>query len=441
MDFFSKLGTDVGRLWKEHNYNEHDFPALAYRILRDAPPSEYVSLWDVVQWGLRTEPLPHQIDIEARFGQPPLTVFSGRDFRIEVLFWVQGVPAIHQHGFSGAFHVLHGSSLHTLWHFSRLHDVSSRLSYGYVTLGEAELLNKGDSREIIAGMKMIHATYHLDRPTATVVIRTNREQHTLPQYAYLPPSIAYDDQDLAPSMQRAIQLLNMLLLSYRLREYSEALHHFTTDADDFTLFHLLISTYTQIRDEDERQSILLSAHCRHPDLIDALTPALDYLDRRDRLLSMRASVTNSDLQFFLALLLNLPDQQWITRLIKCRYSSRDPIKAIDGWFTELSRLGVGGLRFNAASSLMLRCLLRGLNQDAIENEFRHAYRFDDWLLGRKQLVELASALKQLWILKPVLQSDESTTFSRAKTAAVQHSLSDRESLSITTLHTLDLGTI
>jgi hypothetical protein len=417
MDFFSNLGATVGRLWKERSYGEHEFPQIALRVLRNTPPSEYVSLWDVVRWGLGADLLPQQTDIEAKFGQPPLTVFAGRDFRIEVLFWVQGIPAIHQHGFSGAFHVLHGSSLHTLWRFDPRHEISSRLLFGSVVPQEAELLKKGESREIVAGMRMIHATYHLDRPTATVVIRTNREAHTLPQYAYLPPSIAYDDQEISHATQRTVQLLNMLLLSRKLREYSDAVRHLIATADQHTLFHALLATYTSIHDEGERHSVIVAASLRHPELMNAMTPALEYLDRRDRILSIRASVTNSDLQFFLALLLNVPHQQWVLKLIQSRYPSRDAIAAIEGWFAELCRLGVAGLQFNAPSVLMLRCLLRGLNEDAIENDFRRFYRLDDLRQVRNQLTELSSALKNLWILKPLLQCDSAAERVHLETAA------------------------
>ncbi len=150
-----------------------------------------MTFWDVAKWGLTAERLPPQVDLSAKFGQPPLTVYSGRDFRIEVLFWVQGVPAIHQHSFSGAFHVMHGSSLQSLWDFEPTEQVAMRLAFGRVSLKKAELLRKGDSRPIIAGNRLIHSTFHLDRPSLTVVVRTVGETDQLPQYSYLPPTIAY----------------------------------------------------------------------------------------------------------------------------------------------------------------------------------------------------------------------------------------------------------
>src|SRR5260370_9679312 len=114
MEFFQKLGSLVTRLWKERNYNEEHFPGVASRGLSELPPDQHVSFWDVAKWGLTCERLPAQADLSAKFGQQPLTVYRPPDFRIELLFWVQGIPAIHQHSFSGTFHVMHASSMKSL---------------------------------------------------------------------------------------------------------------------------------------------------------------------------------------------------------------------------------------------------------------------------------------------------------------------------------------
>src|SRR5260221_1344167 len=259
MEFFQRLGSLVSRLWKERNYNEENFPEVASRGLSELPPHQHVSLWDVAKWGLTTEQLPSQADLDAKFGQPPLTVYSGRDFHIEVLFWVQGIPAIHQHSLSGAFHVMHGSSLHSLWDFELTEQVTTRLAFGRVSLKKAELLQKGDSRPIIAGERLIHSTFHLDRPSLTVVVRTLGEMDKLPQYSYLPPTIAYAQDHDIPSVQRRTQLLRMLLTSGRRAEYDEIMRHLLGTEDAYSVFQFLLSTFELIEDEDARHNVLLAA--------------------------------------------------------------------------------------------------------------------------------------------------------------------------------------
>jgi hypothetical protein len=403
MEFFHKLGSLVTRLWKERNCNEEDFPEVASRGLSELPPHQHVTFWDVAKWGLTCERLPTQADLSAQFGQPPLTVYGGREFRIEVLFWVHGFPAIHQHGFSGAFHVLHGSSLQSLWEFEPTEQVTMRLVIGKVSHKKAELLLKGDSRPIIAGNRLIHSTFHLDRPSLTVVVRTLGEGDQLPQYSYLPPTIAYAQDDEIPSVKRRAQLLRMLLMSGKRAEYEEITRHMLGTEDAYSVFQFLLSTFQLIEDADQRHNLLLAARVKHPKLIEALRPALLQTERRDRILKIRKGVSNSDLQFFLALLLNIPERSAILSLIKQRYPSRDPVTAILAWVRELSELGVLGARFPEPWLLMLRCLLMNNSDREIQKAFSDQYATEHIHNVESVLGELSAGLQDSWLLQPVFQ--------------------------------------
>ena len=82
MNFFTELGVLVNKLWKEKNYDQRRFPAVAMQALSELPPAENVSFREGVFLGL-ADPLPAQSDLAAQFGQPPLTVYSAEEFRIE----------------------------------------------------------------------------------------------------------------------------------------------------------------------------------------------------------------------------------------------------------------------------------------------------------------------------------------------------------------------
>src|SRR6266699_3764019 len=427
MEFFQKLGSLVTRFWKERNYNEDDFPEVASRGLSELPPDRYVTFWDVVKWALTCEQLPTQADLGAKFGQPPLTVYGGRDFRIEVLFWVQGIPVVHQHSFSGAFHVMHGSSLQSLWEFEPTEQVAMRLALGRVSLKKAELLRKGDSRPIIAGKRLIHSTFHLDRPSLTVVVRTLGDANKQPQYSYLPPTIAYVPFAMVPSVQRRTQLLRMLLVSGKHAEYQEIANHMLGTEDAYPVFQFLLSTFELIEDEDERHNLLLAARWKHPKLIEALQPALLQDERRNKIVQVRERVSNSDLQFFLALLLNITERSAILSLIEQRYPSRDPINAVVSWVRELSEMGVLGVRFNKPWLSLLQCLLMNLSEEEICQTFSNeyaGYRAADLELG---LHELASAFRDSWLLQPVFSSKDLgsgmqrlTTVSQSRSTAMSN---------------------
>lgn len=404
MEFFQNLGSLVTRLWKERNYNEKDFPGVASQALSELPPDQHVTFWDVAKWALTCERLPSQADLGADFGQPPLTVYGGREFRIEVLFWVQGIPAIHQHSFSGAFHVMHGSSLQSLWEFEPTEQVAVRLALGRISLKKAELLRKGDSRPIIAGKHLIHATFHLDRPSLTVVVRTLGEADKQPQYSYLPPTIAYDPFHIVPSVKRRTQLLRMLLISGKRTEYDEIAHHILGTEDAYSVFHFLLSTFELIEDEEERHNLLLAARLKHPRLIEALERALRQVERRNKIVAIRERVSSSDLQFFLALLLNIPERPAILSLIERRYPSRDPRAAIVTWVRELSAMGVLGVRFPEPWLLMLHCLLLKRSDREIQQSFSDQYATQDIRNLESGLGELSAGLQDSWLLEPMFQN-------------------------------------
>jgi len=331
-------------------------------------------------------------------------VFGGRDFRIEVLFWVQGIPAIHQHSFSGAFHVMHGSSLQSLWEFEPTEQVAMRLALGRVSLKKAELLRKGDSRPIIAGKRLIHSTFHLDRPSLTVVVRTLGEANKQPQYSYLPPTIAYDPFSIVPAVQRRTQLLRMLLISGKRAEYNEIARHLLGTEDAYSVFQFLFSTFELIEDEDERHNLLQAARWKHSRLIEALQPALLEVERRNKIIAIRERVSNSDLQFFLALLLNITERSAILNLIEQRYPSRDPVTAIVTWVRELSELGVLGVRFQESWLLMLECLLTKRSDQEIQKRFSDQHPTQQIPNMDSELGELSSGLQDSWLLEPILQN-------------------------------------
>src|SRR5690242_9807905 len=119
MEFFQILGAEIEDAWRDQNYNEEVFPALAAEALRRAELPTKVSAWDTIEWSLKQTELPPQKDLPANFGDPPITLYVGPRFHIDIYFWMNGTTEIHQHAFCGAFQVLLGSSLHSWYEFER----------------------------------------------------------------------------------------------------------------------------------------------------------------------------------------------------------------------------------------------------------------------------------------------------------------------------------
>src|SRR5437762_4495965 len=112
-----RLGGLVNRLWREHWMDAEYFPEAATTAIREVPPHAHVNSRDVVAWAFATNAIPPQLDLRSEFGEPPLTVYNDGDVIIDVYFWLDGSTAIHQHAFAGAFFVLEGASVETVYEF------------------------------------------------------------------------------------------------------------------------------------------------------------------------------------------------------------------------------------------------------------------------------------------------------------------------------------
>src|SRR5512139_3585855 len=115
--YFQELGSRIETEWARTSCDDRRFGALAEAALLDAPPQGVVTPESIMHWALLRPSLGLQPNAEFPFGEPPITLFTGRRFYIDALFWLDGTTSIHQHGFDGAFCVLHGGSIHSTYDF------------------------------------------------------------------------------------------------------------------------------------------------------------------------------------------------------------------------------------------------------------------------------------------------------------------------------------
>ncbi|MEW6208326.1 MAG: hypothetical protein AB1631_08155, partial [Acidobacteriota bacterium] len=268
MRFFEELGSIVEQRWRAANYGEESFPEIAALALAETNPSERVDPLDIVRWVQGATSLPPQADIEAKFGNPPLTLFAGPRFHIDVYFWLDGTTSIHQHAFSGAFQVLAGSSIHSRYLFARNRQINDHFSVGQVIYDTSELLAKGDIRPILPGDQFIHSLFHLDRPSATVVVRTYQTTSALPQFNYLKPGLAIDPFFKEESAVRKVQCA-ALLLGARHAEADSILCEMISSSDFHTAFLLLDTAFKHLTaDEIERIFHLSTGRERFQNLVE-----------------------------------------------------------------------------------------------------------------------------------------------------------------------------
>jgi hypothetical protein len=337
LDFFRELGLTILERWRRADLDARAFPDIAAAALQDRPPSAHVDPMDVIRWVHEAPMLTPQTDIAAKFGQPPITVFHGEKFYIDVLFWVDGATSIHQHGFSGAFHVMRGSSIESTFRFQPRRRYSEFLMTGDLTLQGVALREKGDVAPIVAGVGFIHSLFHLDRPSVSVVVRTPSDALAGPQYSYSRAGLAFDPFARSDALDRRLQTLE-LLRKLDSPEFEPLATASVRQADAFLAFRLLTALATRIEPHEKYLAFLRSVKPAHAELVDALLVHAD-LERRDRhIITRRQLATLPDHRFFLALLLNLEDRASIFEMVRRARPALAPAEAIVGWLSDFQKL-------------------------------------------------------------------------------------------------------
>lgn len=365
------LGRRIDRAWEAANFSERDFPKIAAEALDAEKIPDRISGDDVLQWVLQETVLPSQEDLRGSFGQPPITVYRGRRYHIQVLYWLDGSTTIHRHGFCGAFQVLEGSSLHSRWTFSERERISNRMLVGQLRLAGVELLQRVDIVEI--SHDLTHGLFHLDAPSATIVVRTDGDTSEGPQYEYHPPSIAVDPFFVDPLVERQLQVLHLLQTSNH-PAWEERTIELLSRCDAHTIFRVLLQFVRNGVRQANIDNIAAAARSRHGHIVDDILVALREALRRRALHLLRRQIRDSDGRLFLALLQNLPDRESILQILGTRYSEKLPKETLEQLVNKYAQhLGVdvtGDLE-----RLLVDCLLDDARESDIMDKLRDV--FDD----------------------------------------------------------------
>lgn len=330
-DYFSKLGRDVYERWQEADFSLDAFPGIASKTLRERPPSKHVDADSLIRDFLLNDWQPFQTT--SGFGQPELIVHDNPKFYIQVLFWLDGTTDIHQHGFSGAFHVMSGSSIHSVHRFDDEKPVTPHLSIGNLIPVETRLLETGTTHPILSGRGCIHALFHLETPSVTVVVRTHSDPAAQPQFTYLPPHVAVDPLHHDALTIRRKQLLD-LLEQVGDDSYPELVLEMIRALDLERGFFVLQNCITHLRNLGAWELVWKAFVKKHGPVANRIGPTLDEIIRRDGLVAMRNSIEDVEHRFFLALLLNVPERKQLLSLIGERFPG-NPLKTIARWAAEL----------------------------------------------------------------------------------------------------------
>lgn len=422
MEIFQKLGAEIEEIWRDKNYDENLFPDIAAEHLKTANLPAKVSAWDVIDWTLKETNLPEQKDLRASFGDPPITLYNSPRFHIDVYFWLEGTTAIHQHAFCGAFQVLHGSSLHSWYEFETSETVNTFTEIGDINLKLCELLSVGDVQPIWAGKQYIHGLFHLEQPSATIVVRTHKSPLYLPQYAYHKPYLAIDPFFEEPNTIKKIQAITALIRSKH--PDTDKFIAGLLETSDFQTSFVILSTVRAFFQSNEVDRIFnLDApqnrfdalieivKNKHGERANIFPKVFAHHATVEEIVRRRAVITEPEHRFFLALLMNVDGKERIFSLIKQRFPDDEPLDKVLDWTLDLANTRVLGLNipnalgiedFGDLDLFILESLLKNISDEDTEKTLASEYGMEITADVREKINTKREQIRRSVIFKPLL---------------------------------------
>jgi hypothetical protein len=412
---FERLGNRVEEAWRRADYSDSSFPNIAKSAIEEADFLKDLDPESILSWVLTTPVLPQQQDTMGRFGQPPVTLFYGPRFCIDVYFWMESTTTIHDHGFCGAFTVLQGSSVQTRYLFKNRREINPYFYAGELSCEGAEMLRLGEVRAIHPGEEFIHSVFHLEHPSVTLCIRTLDSCTPHPQCDFYPPYFAQSPFYVCPTKNKKVAAAETLV----------RIGHPTCDAvvkralstaDFQTTFAVLRSCWIMARGDknDPRfQGWLGVARERHPELSEWLIPTFSEVQRQGILLYRRSTVTQKEHRFFLAVFLTITSREAMLIFVQREYPDQDPVRLLVDWLRELSQLqlpdsfeenalGLPGI--DRDYLIVFEGLLRGFSLEQILATFEKEYSAEYVAEQRDHLEALMVEIQNTEIFAPQLKS-------------------------------------
>src|SRR6266540_1996062 len=256
--------------------------------------------------------------------------------------------------FTGAFQVLLGSSIHSRYSFREDKIINEHFSAGELSLEEVQLLKLKDVRLIRAGRNFIHSLFHLDRPSATITIRTEHTPSAALQYDYRKPHFALDPFFRNPVLIKKLQTVG-LLLGMKHKNADSMIADLVCSSDFHTAYFVLAEMFQQ--------------------------------------------------------LLNVSSREKILQLVKQRYLDQDPVETILDWVEELGHTRVLGSKetnamgmpeFDDSYVFVLECLLLGLSELEINQRATEQYPPENAVELIAMVPALTESLRNSTLFKSLL---------------------------------------
>ncbi len=351
-------------------------PEAASEALESVAPPESLDARQVLEYAARTPAMPPQTSLDDKFGEPPLILHWEPDFVVQALIWMDGTTSIHEHSFAGAFMVLEGASLHVTHHFELGEALADgRLISGQLEQQSVEILGSGAVRAIEPGADFIHALFHLQMPTITVVVRNDSAFMHRPQYTYLRPGLGFDPFWKDRVFSKRVSSIDALT-----RLDTEAgwslLEEMVEASPIWESFVLVERRCAQQGWTDRTAALAQRLTTRAPQLDGVLAPALAESAAVQRILLRRGMLRELHQRIFLALMANLREATDTLAVLDQLYAGQETDQLLLDWVAELSGpslRGISGLNLSRERLEEIRAISGADRQELLLGEVRAAW--------------------------------------------------------------------
>lgn len=344
---------------------------------------------------------------------------------MEANFWMNATPAIHGHGFSGAFYVLDGSSIHTKYTFTESHRENDYLRAGELDRTILEILKPGDTRSIRNGRKGIHSLFHLVRPSVTLVIRSHIDHQSLPQFTYAPPSLEFFRGFGSVVQRKKLPLVRAMFSSSHNEAIDRLRAHLRCNDCLLETFELL--TYLCLEGLLTTDLTLeLVTDClteRAPVMVTPFLAGVWEGLRQATLTRMRKATENFEAQLFLSLLAVADNRNEIADMMGVEVSSRLELLVVDA-IKQLFGVANGFVTLNGFEDaetldaaprparvvcppLFLVAALRGTSPQALARQLQELGHGSEFSVATVR--EILHTIRSLNILRPLFADLDGAT--------------------------------
>ena len=243
---------------------------------------------------------------------------------------------------------MHGSSIHAQYEFENAKSVTPYMRVGDVRMKRIEILETGRTVPINSGQQDIHSLFHLDTPSVTVVVRTQHDPGTGPQFNYLPPHLAIDPHHSDLLTMRRKQLFDVLE-QVEDTGYAELVLEMIADLDFERGFYVLQHCMAYLQQTGDWDAAMKAFEKKHRALAAGVAATLKEEARRNVIKGMRGSIIEPGLRYFLALLMNAPTRADLLKLVSQRFPGEAADAVVLGWMEELLEASDEGVSILDAS--------------------------------------------------------------------------------------------